>query len=133
MTKKELLTNVLNDLGYKPQVDADGDLMIRYQMKAVYIVANDEDDQYAVLIVPQFHEVEEGEEHVALAICNKLTRDLKLVKVYIDHTFRSVSANCEFYYTDEGSLKDNIEKSLKILGVVRTMYRNAKNELLGKS
>lgn len=120
------------DLGYSPQVDDDGDLLVRFQMKTVYVVVGDDDDRYVVLIVPQFHEIEEGEEHIALAVCNKLTRDLKLAKVYVDYTFKTVSANCEFYYTDEESLKDNIEKSLRILGVVRTMYRNANDELLGK-
>lgn len=132
MNKRELLSKVMIDLGYSPQVDDDGDLLVRFQMKTVYVVVGDDDDRYVVLIVPQFHEIEEGEEHIALAVCNKLTRDLKLAKVYVDYTFKTVSANCEFYYTDEESLKDNIEKSLRILGVVRTMYRNANDELLGK-
>lgn len=132
MNKRELLSKVMIDLGYSPQMDEDGDLMVRYQMKTVYVVVGDDDDRYVVFIMPQFHEIEEGQEHIALAVCNKLTRDLKLAKFYVDYTFKTVSANCEFYYTDEESLKDNIEKSLRILGVVRTMYRNANDELLGK-
>ena len=78
------------------------------------------------------YDVEVGEEHIALAVCNKLTRDLKMAKVYVDHTFKNVSVNCEFYYTDEESLKLNIENSLKILGVIRTLYKKAQDELLGQ-
>lgn len=131
MTKKEQIAKVLKELGCKPQVDDDGDLMIRYQMKSIYALVGD-DDQYVVLTMPQFCDIEEGEEPVALAVCNKLTRELKLAKVYVDHTFKSISSNCEFYYTDEESLKDNVEKSLKLLGVVRTMYKNACQEMLGE-
>ena len=80
--------------------------------------------------MPNFCDVEDGAEHIALAVCNKLTRDLRLAKVYVDQTFKYVSANCEFYYTDEASLKLNIENSLKILGVVRTLYKKTQDELL---
>lgn len=131
MTKKEQISKVLEELGYKPQVDDDGDLMVRYQMKSIYAIVGDDDEHYVVMTIPQFFDIEEGEEPVALAVCNKLTRELKLAKVYVDHTFKKVSANCEFYYTDEGALKDNVEKSLKLLGVVRTMYKNARLEILG--
>jgi hypothetical protein len=65
-----------------------------------------------------------------LATCNKITRELKLVKVYVDQTFKNVSANSEFYYTDEESMKNNIENSLRILGIVRTLYRNTRKEFI---
>ena len=121
---------MIEGLGYKPQIDDEGDLMVRYQMKTIFALVGDDDEQYVVLTMPQFCEVEEGEEHVALAVCNKLTRELKLVKVCVDPTFKNISANCEFYYTDEASLKLNIENSLKILGVVRTLYKKTQDELL---
>lgn len=132
MNKRELIIQVIENLGYKPQIDDDGDVVIRYQMKSVYVVVGDEDDTYTLLTLPKFYDVEDGEEHIALAVCNKLTRDLKMAKVYVDHTFKNVSGNCEFYYTDEESLKLNIENSLKILGVIRTLYKKAQDELLGQ-
>lgn len=130
MNKRELILRVIEGLGYKPQVDDDGDVMIRYQMKTVFVLVGDEDDTYTLLTMPNFCDVEDGAEHIALAVCNKLTRDLRLAKVYVDQTFKYVSANCEFYYTDEASLKLNIENSLKILGVVRTLYKKTQDELL---
>lgn len=130
MNKRELILRVIEGLGYKPQVDDDGDVMIRYQMKTIFVLVGDEDDTYTLLTMPNFCDVEDGAEHIALAVCNKLTRDLRLAKVYVDQTFKYVSANCEFYYTDEASLKLNIENSLKILGVVRTLYKKTQDELL---
>ncbi len=130
MNKRELILRVIEGLGYKPQVDDDGDVKIRYQMKTIFVLVGDEDDTYTLLTMPNFCDVEDGAEHIALAVCNKLTRDLRLAKVYVDHTFKYVSANCDFYYTDEASLKLNIENSLKILGVVRTLYKKTQDELL---
>ena len=130
MTKKEMIVKVLDEMGFKLREDEDGDLMFRYQMKNIYTVIGDESEQYLVLVMPQFCELEDGEEHVALAVCNKMTRELKLAKVYVDHTFKNVSASCEFYYTDENSLKTNIENGLNVLGIVRTFYRTIRNEIV---
>ncbi len=74
------------------------------------------------ILFPQFCVVKEGEETKALAVCNKLTRDLKLAKVYIDQTFKNVTASCEFYYTDEENLKVCLERSFEILGLISTTF-----------
>lgn len=125
-----MIVKVLDEMGFKLHEDEDGDLMFRYQMKNIYTVIGDESEQYLVLVMPQFCELEDGEEHVALAVCNKMTRELKLAKVYVDHTFKNVSASCEFYYTDDNSLKTNIENGLNVLGIVRTFYRTIRNEIV---
>ena len=70
----------------------------------------------------------EGEETLTLAVCNKVSRDLKLARVFIDQTLESVSACCEFFYTDMESLKNNVEHVLGILGMVRSTYYKAKAE-----
>ena len=33
MTKHEMVVSVLQSLGLKPQIDDDGDIFVRYQMK----------------------------------------------------------------------------------------------------
>lgn len=129
MTKKEMIITAIEELGYKPQVDSDGDIFVRYQMKNIYIVVGEDEEPYAVAILPQFTEVNEGEEPITLAVCNKVTRDVKLAKVYIDRTFKSVSASCEFFYTDEACLKASIGHALSILGMIRSTYHNAKAAL----
>ena len=70
----------------------------------------------------------EGEETLTLAVCNKVSRDLKLAKVFVDQTLEGVSASCEFFYTDMESLKNNVEHVLGILGMVRSTYYKAKAE-----
>lgn len=122
MTKNEMVVSILQAMGYKPQIDGDGDVFVRYQMKGFYVMGTQSDENYLVLLFPQFYEIEEGEETKILAVCNKLTRDVKLAKVYIDRTLQHVTASCEFYYNDEESLKVCLEQSLDILGQVRSTF-----------
>ena len=58
-----------------------------------------------------------------------MTRELKFAKVYIDQTFNHVTATCEFYYSSKKSLLQNLERSLELLGVIRTVFRNDMDEL----
>lgn len=129
MNKKELILKTLEKMGHSPEVDNDGDIMLHYQMKTIYVLTGDEEDPYISMMLPQFHEVEEGQETLVLAVCNKMTRELKFAKVYIDQTFKNVTATCEFYYANEESLEQNLRNSLQMLGVIRTVFRNNMAEL----
>ena len=129
MNKKELILKTLEKIGYSPELDSDGDIMLHYQMKAIYVMTGDEDEPYISMMLPQFHEIDEGKETLVLAVCNKMTRELKLVKVYIDQTFKNVTATCEFFYANEESLEQNLRNSLQMRGIVRTVFMNDMAEL----
>lgn len=129
MTKKELVYSVLQKLGYNPTLDDEGDLVIRYQLKNIWVMVSDDDDQYVSVLLPQFHEIEEGNETLVLATCNRVTRDVKLVKVYIDQTLKNVTASCEFYYTDEESMAHGLSNSMRLLGMIRSYFRKTILEL----
>lgn len=68
------------------------------------------------------YEIDEGEETKVLAACNKITREIKLAKVYIDQTLKNVTASCEFYYNGEESLKTCLDKAIEILGMIRLTF-----------
>ena len=129
MKKKDLIMSVLEKMGYSPKVDNDGDIMFRYQMKAIYVMIGDEEEPYISLMLPQFHEFEEGQETLVLVTCNKMTRELKMAKVFIDQTFKNVSATCEFFYINEEALEQNLRHALQIIGVVRSVFRKDMAEL----
>lgn len=132
MTKKEHIMSILQDMGYSPTYDDDGDICLIYQMKAIYfMIHEDNEDKFLGVLLPQFCSIEEGEESLFLTISNKLTRDLKLVKVFVDSSFKNITASCEFYYADDEQLKDSIQKSLAILGIIRREFTKAKKELTG--
>lgn len=129
MKKKELILSTLEKMGYSPEVDNDGDIKLLYQMKTIYVMTGDEEEPYISMMLPQFHEIDDGQETMVLAVCNKLTRELKLAKVYVDQTFKNVTATCEFFYANNEALEQNLRNSLQMLGVVRTVFRKDLAEL----
>ena len=129
MKKKELILATLEKMGYSPELDNDGDIRFLYQMKTIYVMTGDEEEPYISMMLPQFHEIEDGQETMVLAVCNKLTRELKLAKVYVDQTFKNVTATCEFFYANNEALEQNLRNSLQMLGVVRTVFRKDLAEL----
>ena len=60
MNKKELILKTLEKMGHSPEVDNDGDIMLHYQMKAIYVMTGDKDEPYISMMLPQFHEIEDG-------------------------------------------------------------------------
>ena len=68
MTKKEMILEAIEGLGYKPHVDDDGDIFVRFQMKSIFFLTGQEEEQYISAILPQFSEVNEGEETLTLEI-----------------------------------------------------------------
>lgn len=131
MSKKENVVSVLQGMGYTPQYDDDGDIHILYQMKNVFFLLNEDDeDNYISIMLPQFVDLEEGEESLALAVCNKMTRELKLAKIYVDKTFKSVTGTCEVFYANNEALEYSIKKSLRMIGLIRSQYYKYQKELI---
>lgn len=129
MEKRDLIIKVLEDLGLRPELDVDGDVTFLYQMKRFFAIVGNEDEKFIVLALPQFYDIEEGNEHLAFVASNKLTRDVKLMKVFVDEILKRVSANCDFFYTDEESLKHHVKYALRLMGLVKTLFRRNMDEL----
>lgn len=129
MTKREMIVTAIESLGYRANVDDDGDVCVRYQMKDIYFLVGQEEEQYVSVLLPRFSEVHEGEETITLAVCNIMNREMKLAKVYLDPTLKNVIASGDFFYTDMDSLADNVQHVLNILGLVRSAYNKTKAEL----
>lgn len=129
MTKKEMIYNILEQMGYLPEFD-DDDVIARFQMKPLVFVTNEADeDPFVCILYSQFCEFEEEESALYLAACNKLTREGKLVKFFVDNSLNHVSATCEFYFEDESNLRFCIEKALRLISVIRTTFRECIREL----
>lgn len=129
MTKLEMIAEAIKSLGYKSIQQEEDCILMRFQMKTLQFSTTDNDSQCVRVSFPHFEEVKEGEEALMLAACNKITRDLAVVKVYIDSTFTGVTASCDFYYDNMESLKYSIGQSLEILGTIRSQFNPVKAEL----
>ena len=92
-------------------------------------MVGEEDDPYTTVMLPNFHQIEDDTDIQVLAVCDKMTREMKLAKVFIEPSFSSVTASCEFYYANDEALELCLRKSLQILGIIRVAFRKALAEL----
>ena len=126
---QELIMKKLESMGYRPQIDKDGDIAFMYQMRQLFIVSrNIEEDPYVLIYQPELAAIEEGEELLTFAACNDVTRDSKVIKIYVDPNMETVSSSCEFFFTDD-SFDLQLSMALKMLGVVRKVFLNRLSEL----
>lgn len=129
MKKKEMIYHILEQMGYMPEIDED-DVIVRFQMKPLVFITNEADeDPFVCILYSQFCEFEEEESALYLAACNKLTREGKLVKFFVDYSLTHVSATCEFFFEDESNLEFCIEKALRVISILRTSLRECIREL----
>lgn len=130
MDNKELLIQLLEEMHYHPKLDEEGDVIIRYQMKLIVFILRKEDDSYINMSLYSFRSVHEEDKLLAMTICNVLNRKLKLVKLYLEENLKSVSASCDFHFTDKQSMAVNVSKALDILGNITCFYNQMKLEYI---
>ena len=75
-------TAFLRSEGFSPVVDDDGDVRFKFEGRTYYLIGDASDDEYFRL----FHvawTVDPGTEERCRRIAHELTRDLKVVKVFV--------------------------------------------------
>lgn len=133
MNNKEKIINMLEGMGLKPKYDEDGNIGVRYQMKIlIFIVSEDDEVPFVRIYLPQFYDIEGDETIFHHALCNKMCQELGLVKVFIDKNSVDISATYEFYLTSDEALEFNIKQSLRIMAVIRSLYRRYCHESSGE-
>lgn len=129
MNLKELIVQYIKRLGYRPEVDEDGHIQFKYQMKTLFINV-DEDNPYVQVLLPNFYAIREGQEIHVMTLCNTLTRELRIAKVFMNTTHDAVSLSFEFDYTSQKALKASIQQALGIISVISTHFQRQLDDLL---
>lgn len=124
MGKIDLLVETLKEYGLRPNVE-DNVVMFRYQLKRLFCVIEEEQDDYVCIFYPNFYEVTEPEKAAALYVCNKVTKDMRHIKVYTDDELENISASSEFFFDSKESLKMGVWKGLELIGIVGTCVAQA--------
>lgn len=130
-----LAYNWLSDEGYRPYVDEDGDVSFKVQGYYLYIFANEDDPNYLQLVMPGIKTIDmDGDDSIlatycALAACNEMTRDKKIVKAYMSDKGK-VSLSCETYIDDTPLVGDYLDTAIDFIIRVCEQWRESYNELM---
>jgi hypothetical protein len=85
--------------GYRPWIDADGDVIFKDEGGTYYIDVDLSDAQYFRLVYPQFWQIEDAAELARVHIsANYATRRTKVAKVYVLEGDKNTSASIELFF-----------------------------------
>lgn len=129
MDNKEIVMQALREKRLNPSIDEDGDIVFKWQLKKVCFITKHLDQNFLHLLFPCFRDVEEGNEVLELATCNKVTRDTRYLKTFVLSDGKNISASMELTFIDEASLRKGIDVCLELIGTARSIYRTARAEL----
>ena len=117
----ELIKKIISEQKYKIVEDDGESFIIRYQMNAIHICPNSEDDTFVSVVLSNFAEVTEENYAEVVMRCHKLNEQMKQVKFY---TVKDVIiAASEFYYMEEDDLSFQIKLALNSLIAAKVNYK----------
>jgi hypothetical protein len=117
----ELIKKIISEQKYKIVEDDGESFIIRYQMNAIHICPNSEDDTFVSVVLSNFAEVTEENFAEVVMRCHKLNEQMKQVKFY---TVKDVIiAASEFYYMEEDDLSFQIKQALNSLIAAKVNYK----------
>jgi hypothetical protein len=124
MKKVELYEQFLKEEGFAPDVDADGDVMFKFEGGTYYILSNENDPRYFAMIFPNFWTIESADElQKAYAAANDVSRDTKVVKVHVNGKQSNVNASVEVYVDEPGGFKPFLKRALTVLQYAVSQFR----------
>ena len=83
VTRANSYREYLAELGYRPEVDGDGDIVFKHEGRTYCIILSEKDDTYFQLVYPNFWKIEGAEERAKVILASvTATADTKVAKVY---------------------------------------------------
>lgn len=101
MTRQErldLYREFLDQEGFRPTIDKDGDLMFKVEGRTYFVFADADDAQFFRLVFPNFWSIEDEDERArAYVAAHDATAQTKVAKVFVvkDDTWASLELFCD--------------------------------------
>ena len=117
----ELIKKIISEQRYMIVEDDGEGFVIRYQMNAIRICPNSEDDTFVSVVLSNFAVVTEENFAEVVMRCHKLNEQMKQVKFYTVNDV--VIAAFEFYYLEKNDLSFQIKQALNSLIAAKVNYK----------
>lgn len=122
--RQEMYRAFLAEEGFVPKIDADGDVIFKFEGRLFYINVSDTDEAYFRLVFPNFWDIEsEAEREKAYEAAHNASAQTKVAKVYLvkDGTWAAV----EMFCSPPEVFKPALQRGLSALQTAAEKYRQA--------
>jgi hypothetical protein len=107
----------LSSEGYKPTIDEDDDVLFKAEGFSFYVDNDKSDDTYLQIVLPFIMELKEDDllsSMAAMAACNQITQDKKIVQAYITDD-GDVMLCTDTYIGSAGNMNEFIDSSIAFM------------------
>lgn len=133
MNTFELAIEFIADQRYRVLAEdcSDGHIAFRFRMNTIHLWANDKDEHFFLMTLPNFTNVTKDNIALVKENCYQVNLEAKLVKLYIIDDV--IVAAAEVYYLAEDDFKFQMLNSLKHLVAAKAMYGRLEEQESGVS
>ncbi len=115
-TRIGMYREYLAELGYRPEIDRDGDVKFMREGRTYYIILQDKDEEFFRIVYPNFWKIESEEERAKVIMASvKATADTKVAKVFPVED--NVWATIEMFCATPEAVKPVLDRSMSALAV----------------
>lgn len=108
-----LYKSFLEEEGYRPHIDEDGDVVFKEEGRTYYIDVDDSDEEFFRIVFPNFWEIESTEELArVIYAANYATMKTKVAKVYVRSDGQDTIASAELFFADREQFKPVFHRAM---------------------
>ncbi|GHU24074.1 hypothetical protein FACS1894164_09820 [Spirochaetia bacterium] len=112
---QNMYLNYLQEEGYRPNIDEDGDVHFKSEGDNYYIIVNDDDPEFFQLLYPNFWEIESEDERIDVALAaSYATMQTKVAKIYLTD-YDDTSVSVEIYLNNPEDFKTMFPRMLSAI------------------
>lgn len=115
----------LQEEGYKPRIDEGGDVSFKVEGWSLFVHDDNRDENYLMLVMPSIESVDVDENPIsmlyALAVCNEITRDNKMIKAWMTDS-GNIWLTAESYIDSNPIVGDYLKRAIRYLLISREKF-----------
>jgi len=126
---QDMYSNFLNDEGYKPSIDSDGDVVFKVEGRTFWIDVDEKDPESFRLVFSNFWEIESLAEKLKVyEVMNYINRTTKVAKVFLSPKEDDVSMDANIFVKQPEDFIFHFHRMLDLLLYEIMEFRDKMNE-----
>lgn len=122
--------SILVDLGFRPEIDSDGDIKFTYEGGKYYITDNC-DDSYFFLLFPGFWSFDNRDEQIAgILAANATNRQVKAATVIVNTDMTRAAITVECFIGEPSDVRSFLMRALRCIQQAVGTFRDEMKSIL---
>lgn len=111
----------IENKGFEITDQNEDHISFRYQMNNVHLFADDDEDDFAIVTIPNFIDINDDNILQVKDICNQVNAEKKMVKMFVAQNV--IFSSSEIFFLGKEDFLFNFEKAFKTVIAAKTLFK----------